>query len=321
MKSKIVWLSIFMVLAFVLVACTTSAAAPESTPVDETDNGAEIAATETTVPTETAATEAAVEEIGAGTAVPTTLPPYPLNITFTADDGTELIGHYWAPASENVPVVVLMHQYPMDHNIEWIAIAPWLQNRGLIAAVRTGGEPWSDPTWFVRMVEGLDFAVFSFTFRNCEGGCSEDSVQSREEWVVDAVSAIKAAASFNSVDPERIVVLGTSIGADAAVDACARLAEDPEAVQCKGVVSISPASWLEIDYAETVTALDEAGVEVRCIASEQDGITADTCRSFEGEHYASLIDPGQSHGVRMFDPSLEVDIPVLLLQWLIDWTQ
>ncbi|NSW52409.1 MAG: alpha/beta hydrolase fold domain-containing protein [Anaerolineae bacterium] len=316
MKKRMIIITVILLFVLGVAACTQAADVPEETTIAESTPA--TPADSTTTPVEEPADEATLAEPEA-TAVPTPLPPYPLNITFTADDGTELIGHYWAPASQNAPVIVLMHQYTFDHNIQWVALAPWLQNRGLTAAVRTGGEPFTDPSWFTPIIEGLDFAIFSFTFRNCEGGCQEDSVASREEWVIDAVSAIKAAASFTNVNPQEIIVIGTSIGADAAVDACDRLADD-ESLRCAGIVSISPASWLDVDYTATVESLNEAGVEVRCIASENDGITAETCRSFEGEHHQSFIDSGNAHGVRMFNPAGDFDLTALIVQWLIEWT-
>ena len=258
------------------------------------------------------------EETAAGTPVPTPLPALPLNINFTADDGTELMGDFFPPASQNAPVVVLMHQYPMDHNVEWIAIAPWIQNRGLTEAVRSSNEFWADPSWFPPMIEGADFGVFSFTFRNCIGGCNADSVASREEWIIDAVSAIKSAASFTSIDPHRVIVLGTSIGADAGVNACVRLLDD-DSVSCIGVISLSPGSYLGEDYGEAVAKLDEAGVPVQCVAAENDGHCPDTCLAYEGDNYESFIVSGSEHGIRLFDPASELDVPGLVAGSLIKW--
>jgi len=258
------------------------------------------------------------EETSEVVAAPTPLPAFPLNINFTAEDGTELMGDFFPPASQNAPVVVLMHQYPMDHNVEWIAIAPWIQNRGLTEAVRSSNEFWADPRWFTPMIEGADFGVFSFTFRNCIGGCNSDSVESKEEWIIDAVSAIKAAASFTSIDPQKIIVLGTSIGADAGVNACVRLLDD-DSVSCIGVISLSPGSYLDEDYGEGVAKLDEAGVPVRCVAAENDGHCPDTCLAYEGENYESFIVSGGEHGIRLFDPESELDVPGLVARSLVEW--
>jgi hypothetical protein len=250
--------------------------------------------------------------------VPTPLPIDPLNLKFMTSDEVELDGEFWAPTYPNAPVVVLMHQYPMDHNIEWVAIAPWLQNRGLAQFVRSGGELWSDPRWFSPIIEGVDFGVFTFTFRNCLGGCREDSVESREEWILDAVAAIESAASFITVDSQKVIVVGTSIGADAAVNACARLL-DSEKVTCIGAVSLSPGSFLGVSYADSVNQLVEAGVPVKCVAAEGDTLSADTCNSIEADGFESIVTTGSAHGIRLFDPSLPIDLSVLLQAWLVEW--
>lgn len=298
---------------------TKEAATQEDKEKEPTDVPAqEPEPTEEVDPTAIPAEDEEDEETSEVMAAPTPLPALPLDINFTADDGTQLIGDFFPPASENAPVVVLMHQYPMDHNVEWIAIAPWIQNRGLTEAVRHSNEFWADPRWFTPMIEGADFGVFSFTFRNCIGGCNVDSVASREEWIIDAVSAIKAAASFTSIDPQRVIVLGTSIGADAGVNACVRLLDD-DSVSCIGVISLSPGSYLDEDYGEGVAKLDEAGVPVRCVAAEDDGYCPDTCLAYEGENYESFIVPGGEHGVRLFDPDSELDVPGLVAGSLVEW--
>jgi hypothetical protein len=182
-----------------------------------------------------------------------------------------------------------------------------------------GGEPWSNPRWFAPTIEGVEYAVFTFTFRNCLGGCREDSVESKSEWILDAVTAIETAASFKSVDPTRVIVVGTSIGADAAVDACAQFI-DHERIHCIGAVSLSPGSYLEVPYAEAVAELTEAGVPVKCVAAEGDTVSAETCAGIEAEGYEAIITSGSSHGIRLFDPSLEIDLTKLLQGWMLEWT-
>ncbi len=307
---------VLVVLAVILVGCKQSTPTPEVVEaVDETVPTAAVA--DNGAGEETGETEAQPTQVDA-TPVPTPLPLDPLNIKFLTADGVELDGEFWAGTYPDTPVVVLMHQYPMDHNIEWVALAPWLQNRGLAAYVRSGNEPWSDPSWFSQMIEGLDLNVFTFTFRNCLGGCSEDSVQSREEWIIDAVAAIESAASFIAVDKEKVIVLGTSIGADAAVDACARLL-DSEKATCIGVVSLSPGNFLGEAFDEKVLALTEAGIPVKCVAAEGDTLSADTCSGVEAEGYESIVTNGSAHGIRLFDPALSIDLSVLLQNWLVEW--
>jgi hypothetical protein len=309
-------LVVLVIMAVILVGCKQNAPTSEIADADDEVVPTE-AVGEMNADGETAEINAQPTSVDA-TPVPTPLPIDPLNIKFLTADGVELDGEFWAGTYPETPVVVLMHQYPMDHNIEWIALAPWLQNRGLAAYVRSGGEPWADPSWFSPMIEGLDLNVFTFTFRNCLGGCSEDSVQSREEWIVDAVAAIESAASFVAVDKEKVIVLGTSIGADAAVDACARLLDSDKAT-CIGVVSLSPGSFLGEAFNEKVLELTNAGIPVKCIAAEGDTLSADTCLSVEADKYEPIITNGSAHGIRLFDPALNIDLPVLLQNWLVEW--
>lgn len=318
------FLIIFVILTFLLVGCQQSTPEAETTSPEDQDP-VETAAPEEAVndetsdsETETESEEEPEETEVVGTPIPTPLPIDPLNIKFLTSDGVELDGEFWAPTYPEAPVVVLMHQYPMDHNIEWVAIAPWLQNRGLAQFVRSGGEPWADPSWFQSMAEGVDFGVFTFTFRNCLGGCKEDSVESREEWILDAVAAIENAASFTTIDKEKVLVVGTSIGADAAVDACARLL-DSEKATCIGVVSLSPGSYLDEPFEEAVVAVTEAGIPVRCVAAEEDTLSAETCQNVEAEDYEFILSNGSNHGIRLFDPSLNIDMSELLQAWLIEW--
>ena len=309
---KKLWFLITVVILGVMSACQPQAGETVD-PTVEMEPTSVIAAAkegdlaeENTVPAE----ETPVE--------PTPLPVEPLAFRFVTNDGATIDGDFYPPAYSNAPVVVLMHQYPLDHNIEWIAIAPWLQNRGMAANVRSGGEPWTDPSWFSPMNDGFDFAVFTFTFRNCLGGCREDSVESREEWINDASAAIEAVASFRFVDPTRILVVGTSIGADAAVNACERMLTI-EGIDCAGVVSISPGNYLDEDFSASVEALTQAGVPVRCVAAEGDSLSAQTCQDVEGIGYEAVIADGSEHGVRLFDPSLNIDLSALLKGWLIEW--
>ena len=308
-------LVVFVIVMLLIAGCKQSTPAAEA--VEEEQDAADAPSSEE----DTQSQDEAVDEEPTATPayiVPTPLPIDPLNLKFETPDGVELDGEFWAPTYTEAPVVVLMHQYPMDHNIEWVALAPWLQNRGLVPYIRGGGEPWTDPSWFSPMIDGVEFGVFTFTFRNCLGGCSDNSVESREEWIVDAVTAIESAVSFKTVDPSKVIVVGTSIGADAAVDACQRLLEGGE-ITCTGVVTLSPGSYLGVPYADAVSDLLDAGIPVKCIAAEGDTLSADTCASVEGEGYESIITPDSVHGIRLFDPSLPIDLTAYLQNWLIDW--
>jgi hypothetical protein len=195
-----------------------------------------------------------------------------------------------------------MHWAPGDEN-DWGAIAAWLQNRGL--EIAPGGQPWLDPSWFPPMLEGQSFAVFSFTFRGCEGGCGSRDF---EGWLLDAKAAAQTAKELDGVNPEQIAHIGASIGADGVADTCGE--------GCLGAFSFSPGSYLTVPYDEAVTALDGADKPAWCLAAEGDPGSAPACQSASGDHYRMEMYPGTGHGMELIKPEMEPDTLELVLEFL-----
>ncbi|MBN2048090.1 MAG: hypothetical protein JW750_09625 [Anaerolineaceae bacterium] len=238
------------------------------------------------------------------------------DVSFVTSDGVTLSGQFWPAAAENVPVVILLHQYNQDHRSEWPVIGAWLQNRGLLESMEAGKEGWLDASWFPEMPDDLRVAVFAFTFRNCEGGCKSSSVPDRSLWIEDAKAAISAAAGMEGVDPTRIVLIGTSIGADAAVDAC-RETMPMSSLRCMGALSFSPGSYLGIDYAGAASDLLEVGIPVMCAASENDLPSAAACQAVaQTGNDQSYVVPGDRHGIAFFDPDAPRRGPELMIEFL-----
>jgi dienelactone hydrolase len=258
-----------------------------------------------TVPEESKATEQPTE---ATTDVPTPeglppLPPDPQQVEFQAEDGQVLVGTYYPAAVNPAPLVVLMH-WSRGNESDWVAIAAWLQNRG--REVEPGDTPWLMPGWFPPMLEGQSFAVFAFTFRGCEGACS--SSLDREGRLLDAKAAMRTAGELDGVDPQRLAAIGASIGSDGAVDACGE--------GCLGALSLSPGSYLTVDYAEAVAAVDGAGKPAWCLAAERDQDSAQACESASGDHYRMEIYPGSDHGMQLIKPDAEPNTLELILEFL-----
>src|SRR5262245_17380011 len=142
----------------------------------------------------------------------------PQRIEFKSDDSTDLVGTFWPAPNMQQPAtgVLLLHWNPGTRN-DWNTLAALLQGMAI-----------SNPS------SGRDgYAVFAFDFRgHGESGGSGDD---RARYMNDAQAALQLFRTLPGVDKNRIVMIGASIGADAAVDACGE--------GCIGVISLSPGSF------------------------------------------------------------------------------
>ena len=238
------------------------------------------------------------------------LPPEPQAIEFQAEDGQVLEGTYYPAGVNPAPLVVLMHWAPGDQK-EWTEIAYWLQNRGLGGATpNPAAFPWLDPSWFPEMLDDQPLAVFTFTFRGCEDGCQSFEP---EGWLLDAQAAMEVAKELDGVDPMQIVAIGASIGSDGAPDGCLYLSE-----YCQGALSLSPGSYLTIDYADAVETLgaEQPPIPVWCFYAEGDSAAAAACESASGDHYQLYKYEGMAHGMQLVDPQYEPNVLQLMLDFI-----
>ncbi len=309
MKKSLFVLIIALVL---LTACKTTVvtpAAPTSAPPSPTSVPPTALPQPTATPSPTA-----VPPTAAPQAEPA-LPPDPQTVNFTASDGQELSGLFYPAARYNAPVVVLIHWY--NGNVsDWYEIAPWLQNRGLKNPFRNPGRsPWWDPTWFPPVPEGVSYNVFIFSLRGCQPfktGCTDIA---RSKWLLDIQAALQQAVLLGKVDPARLAVIGSSIGADGAADGCAEWnAQHPG--QCKGALSLSPGNYLGVPYASAIKELSEAQppLQAWCLADEKEiGI----CRN-AGQYATYQVHeiPGGDHGTTLLSPGLDPLPMQLILDFL-----
>ena len=262
----------------------------------------------TAAPTEEEPTAEPTEEPPAG------LPPEPQEISFQAEDGTALQGRYYPAAAPGAPVIVLMHWAPGDME-DWNEIAFWLQNRGLGgSSPNLGAQPWLDPSWFPGMPEGKSYAVFTFNFRGCSGGCASFE---RDAWRMDALAALRIARSLEGVDPNRVAAIGASIGADGVVDACAPLnAEAPGS--CRGALSLAPGDYLNVPYADAVGILmqNSPPTPVWCFYATGDAAAVQSCQSASGEAYRTVEWDGVWHGMELIAPDRDPNAMQLILDFL-----
>jgi len=218
--------------------------------------------------------------------------PEAQRVAFSSEDGTPLVGIYYPPAVGPAPGVLLMHQMGVDKEI-WEPLLPAL--RGQEGAARPGS----------------GYAVFAFDFPAHGESGGEFSDQAA---LAAARTALALMRTFEGVDADHIALIGASIGADAAVDECNE--------GCVGAVSISPGSYLGVDYQQALADLQaEKDPPVLCIASREDFPSPATCQSGETvglADYQVHIYEGNVHGNYLF---FEEDLtpPPLIRDLIVQW--
>lgn len=226
------------------------------------------------------------------------LPFAPQRIAFKSEDGTPLVGTYYPAGVNPAPLVVLMHSRGSSKQLwsDW-GLVEWLRNRGL-------PNPGARAGVYPSMPAGLSFGVFAFDYRgHGESGWINDDPQG---WLLDALAAMQVGRNLPGVDPERLITIGTSIGADGAIDACA--------AGCLGSLSLSPNNFMNVPYHAAVAALDFEQKPAWCLASVLDmGCPARAA----GVHYRAIIYPGQRHGIRLLDPALRPNVGQTILDFLL----
>lgn len=256
----------------------------------------------------------------------------PRSIEFQTEDGHALSGMYYPAKVNPAPIVVLFHWAGGDKG-DWAAIAPWLQNRADEVSPQTrGGEaPWLDASWFPEMPTDRSYGVFVFDFE-CFGASSCDIRDFA--WLQDALAAMKVASSLEGANPNAIMTVGASIGADGALDGCymfnLAVLQGEARGQCVGAFSMSPGNHLThtFTYAQAVPELTGLRFVVYCLTSAADGPSHRMCTQPQVETYASYVYPGRAHGMNLIapesapsKPTTEANALELLLQFLAAATQ
>ncbi len=231
-------------------------------------------------------------------------------VIITAEDGRELVGYFYPSWKPDAPIVVLMHQRLSDQR-GWkeSAIIPWMQNWGAL-------DPSDTPYRYAggrlpQMPKDASFAVLTFDFRGHGESLPLEDDTPAVEFLLDARAAYAFAQTMPGVDPERVIGLGASIGADAVVDVCE--------AGCSGAFSVSPGNWLGVDYGQAAQSLIEQGKPVRCMYSDNDKPSPQTCNSLApNELYKVFSYPGIKHGMTFFvSRKMEADFGANLLEFLL----
>lgn len=310
--------ALFLSLSFVLAACGPQTATPagdtqveETKPAAgaETDAFAQQEASEPTLPEESDTPGTGDEENA------NDLPADPIPMTFQASDGMELSGTFYPSASNNAPLIVLLHWAPGDQT-DWRAIAAWLQNRGL--TVEAGNDPWLDASWFPGISDATSFNVFTFTFRGCEGGCQSFD---REGWVLDVEAAMTHIIGIENVDLSKVLTIGASIGADGAAYGCHFY--NSELGGCQGALSLSPGGYLGMSYADEVANLEAEMIPrpAWCLYADGDAEAAAACESVSGDLFNIMEYTDSAHGMALIEPGRDPNPLDLILDFIESYLQ
>jgi hypothetical protein len=233
------------------------------------------------------------------------LPPIGERIAFEAEDGTSLLGEYFPVDQEPAPAAILMHPLNSNRRV-WVrkGVVSWLNNLGDNSILPGTAVPTL--TWRP-LPRRVSLAVFIFDFRG--HGESQGGRREMEDFLQDARAAIAVVRGLPGIDPQRIVLIGASIGADAAADQCQE--------GCLGTLGLSPMSNLGISYATVSAELSQAGKPVWCVAGSADRPAAAACASGSGDFYRSLVYPGTpAHGTDLLVPELNPDITLVFREFL-----
>ena len=234
-------------------------------------------------------------------------------VTFNAEDGRELVGYFYPAWKADAPIVVLMHEFG-NRQSTWSesAIIPWMQNWG---ALHPSDQPYVYAGGRLpQLPKELSFAVLTFDFRghgeSLPNLLMADLSQYAPYFLMDARAAYAFAQTLPGVDPNHVIGIGASIGADAVVDACGEI--------CSGAFSVSPGNWLTVDYGAAAQSILARGRPVRCMYAYNDGPTPQTCWSLTpSDLYKIFSYSGIKHGMTFFVPrKMEAGFGDNLLEFL-----
>jgi cephalosporin-C deacetylase-like acetyl esterase len=214
-------------------------------------------------------------------------------VQLESEDGKAIAATYSRPETGTcLASIVLVHQYNLDQS-QW---DPWLDDmnaRGYTTiALDLRGHGQSDP----------------------QDGALQDILNDPNQAPLDVRAAVDYAAAATEVDPARVGVIGTSIGANLSVVSMA-LGD--------GVVAVVPLSP-RMSAVENLAGNPES-IEVSnvlCFAGELDsgGAQAQTCAdlvaSATGDAQSEILAGSSDHGVSILQN--DAGVMVSILNWLDD---
>jgi dienelactone hydrolase len=201
-------------------------------------------------------------------------------MSFTAPDGLTLASTYYGAAVRPAPTVLLLHMYG-GTKAAWGTFAVSLQQTGY-------------------NVVALDLRGHGDT------GSAQDWSKARQ----DIVSVLRRLSTLPGVQRERISVVGASIGANLALNACAEFGA------CRSVVLLSPAAdYLGITAEDALARYGSRPMLI--VATRKDSPSSDDSMRLNGLATGDrrlILNAGQAHGTHMLTSA--PDLGPTIIQWL-----
>lgn len=198
--------------------------------------------------------------------------------TFATTDGVQIVGDYYpAAGSGPAPLAVLLHMYRQDRST-WKPLVGPLHDAGFaVLAIDLRGHGESTEPSTMRLAERMkqrDPGLFNAMHLDVEAG-------------------VKWARQQPGVDPEKLVLVGASVGCSVALDVTVRDAGVDAAV------CLSPGTnYLGMD--STVHIQKTRAVPILLLAEEKERDAVDALAKLATNARGEIVGPGEHHGTRMF---------------------
>lgn len=230
---------------------------------------------------------------------PTPTPFQPQEVSFHGKavyqgQGVYNPGLYYPPAQDDALIAAFLHSARNDMS-EWKGAAATLHELGYGAVLASysgcepapKGCPMKPPkTWFPPTMP--------------------------ETWLFDSLVLPSQISELTGVPPSRTVFIGSSIGADGAVIACAQAG-------CAGALALSPGNFLALAGAPSTTFLGalkkllkaNPQATVWCVANEKEIGVCKKAEAAGGANYRAIEVPGGGHGSELVDSQMGIIVDFL----------